>query len=104
MYSCVWTFPYRVQNQPCEMAMTAIRGHLFQYDFTEAHKKWNSCDPVELFAAPLVTSIGEGMEGLETMLKDEAKKATLLILWLDCESSVGCGGGAARFRNGKEQN
>ena len=35
------------------MLMTSVSGHLMEMDFTEEHRKWNSCEPLSLFDAPV---------------------------------------------------
>jgi hypothetical protein len=35
-----------------------VAGHLMEHDFAEeAHRKWNRCDPVELFTAPIQAQV-----------------------------------------------
>ena len=43
-----------VQGQQCNMVMTSVSGHLLGLDFDERHRKWYSCEPIQLFEATLV--------------------------------------------------
>lgn len=36
----------------CDVTMTSVLGHLSELEFTEAHRKWSSCAPAQLFDAP----------------------------------------------------
>ena len=68
MQSCcrnrVWNhlFDYNLNGQQCEMVFAAVAGHLQSLDFTEQHKKWHSCSPVELYTAPVVKFVPEVSE------------------------------------------
>jgi DNA topoisomerase III len=42
-----------VDGQQCSMHITSVVGHLMQIEFDEKYMKWNSCNPEELFAAPI---------------------------------------------------
>lgn len=33
--------------------MTSVSGHLLNHEFFGSYKKWNSCDPADLFDAPV---------------------------------------------------
>ena len=46
---------------------------------------WNRCPPVALFEAPINTLYSEDMQPLERMLIQLSRRATALILWLDCD-------------------
>ena len=52
-YNRVFEFPYSISGRPCNMLMTSVSGHLMEMDFTEEHRKWNSCEPLSLFDAPV---------------------------------------------------
>jgi len=41
------------------MTMTSVLGHLNNHDFTDAYRKWGSCDPQALFQAPIVATMSE---------------------------------------------
>ncbi|KAK9894947.1 prokaryotic type I DNA topoisomerase, partial [Cystobasidium minutum MCA 4210] len=70
-----------------DFTVTAVAGHLTSSDFTEQHRKWNSCDPFELFDAPIriFTSTDNNMPGIERNLLNEARRADELMIWTDCD-------------------
>lgn len=41
----------------CSVTMTSVIGHLTAIDFHTNYRKWGSCDPRQLFDAPIVESI-----------------------------------------------
>ncbi|KAK6923327.1 TOPRIM domain, partial [Dillenia turbinata] len=61
----------------------------------ERIRKWNSCDPIALYHAPVDKFIPQGSLSVSTSLSDkldikrtleeEARKRQWLILWLDCD-------------------
>ena len=74
------------EGERSTMAVTSVTGHLMEIEFTEQHRGWNSCQPVELFTAPILKSVkGESGANIEKTLIEEARKATVLLLWLDCD-------------------
>lgn len=46
-------------NMNAHITMTAVSGHLMSHDFGEAHRRWQGCDPFELFDAPIVTQVSK---------------------------------------------
>ncbi|KAI0268849.1 DNA topoisomerase [Gloeopeniophorella convolvens] len=44
--------------------VTCVAGHILQHDFASSHRKWHSCDPFDLFDAPI---------------------AHQLMIWTDCD-------------------
>ncbi len=66
------------------MITTSVRGHLASQDFGPAFG-WSRCPPVALFEAPINTEYSEDMKPLERMLRDLSRRASALILWLDCD-------------------
>ena len=41
----------------CSVVMTSVTGHLTVSEFEGRYKGWQSCQPVELFDAPIVTRV-----------------------------------------------
>ena len=68
-----------------DMAFGAVAGHLMEIDFQEPVNRWSACDPEALYSKPIVKSVPSNKQGLERMLKQEARRAQRLILWLDCD-------------------
>lgn len=56
-YNKVFEFEYSIRGQPCHMMMTSVTGHVTELDFDERFRKWNSCDPADLFHAPIRKSV-----------------------------------------------
>lgn len=71
-------------SAPHTMITTSVRGHLASQDFA-ANYGWNKCRHVELFDAPIETYYEADMQPLEKMLRQQARRAQALILWLDCD-------------------
>jgi DNA topoisomerase-3 len=81
----IWTFDYRVEGADCEMVFTSVLGHLQTFALPdELESNW-AVDPIVLFDCPLTKKTAEAGLPIEKTLKAEARKATWLILWLDCE-------------------
>lgn len=40
-------------QQDCQMVFTSVVGHLMEIDFGGGYRKWNDCNPGELFHAPI---------------------------------------------------
>lgn len=44
-----------------------------------------SCDPSELFDAPVVTYVAEDKQVIAQNIKQEARDAQVLFIWTDCD-------------------
>jgi len=61
-----------------------VAGHVYSVDFLPKYNNWDATRPAELFDAE--TQKKEAGKGrLPDMLRDEARKCTHLVLWLDCD-------------------
>lgn len=69
-----------------------------EQDFTSDYRGWNSCDPFDLFEAPVTTFISnvgaerfgseltcQDFKPVEKNLQNEARRADLLMIWTDCD-------------------
>ncbi|KAG7446533.1 prokaryotic type I DNA topoisomerase [Guyanagaster necrorhizus] len=65
--------------------VTCVSGHLTTPDFFDTHRKWNSCDPFDLFEAPVQATIPETSKSIERNIFNEAKNADMLMIWTDCD-------------------
>lgn len=54
-------------------------------DFSGEHRGWKSCPPTELFDAPIVSSVLETSKAIAKTIETEAKNASYLIIWTDCD-------------------
>ncbi|WMV29067.1 hypothetical protein MTR67_022452 [Solanum verrucosum] len=52
-YNKIFEFNYTIRNQPCQMLFTSVTGHLMELEFDERYRKWHSCDPLDLYNAPV---------------------------------------------------
>jgi len=46
------------------MAMTSVTGHLMELEFHDAFRKWGSCDPAQLYDAPVEKRIPQARPAL----------------------------------------
>ncbi|KAF3772571.1 DNA topoisomerase 3-alpha [Nymphaea thermarum] len=84
-YNRVFEFEYNIRGQPCLMLMTSVTGHLMELDFDQRYRKWHSCDPSDLFSAPVQKFVPEDKLDIKRTLEEEARKCQWLVLWLDCD-------------------
>ncbi|KWU47267.1 prokaryotic type I DNA topoisomerase [Rhodotorula sp. JG-1b] len=84
-----YSFSYRIGpgGGHTDFTVTAVAGHLTSNDFEDQYRKWHSCDPVQLFDAGVKTYVTQDADhrGIEANLLAEAKKATHLMIWTDCD-------------------
>ncbi len=77
-------------NQNCQMSMTSVSGHLLNYEFDQNYRKWHSCDPVELFDAPVIKGCQDSMKDIKVyfgiaffhILKVSKPKCVLTIFFI----------------------
>ena len=72
-------------NSPARMIVTSVTGHLMEIEFDGTYKGWNSCQPVELFTAPISKTVKKEGENIQKTLIREARQSNILMLWLDCD-------------------
>ncbi|KAJ0792921.1 putative DNA topoisomerase [Helianthus annuus] len=58
-YNKIFEFNYTIQGQSCQMMFTSVTGHLMEMEFEGSYRKWHSCDPVDLFEAPIRKHVPE---------------------------------------------
>ncbi|XP_071914410.1 DNA topoisomerase 3-alpha isoform X2 [Coffea arabica] len=84
-YNKIFEFNHTVNGQPCHMSFTSVTGHLMELDFDDRFRRWHSCDPVDLYRAPVRKFVPEDKSDIRRTLEEEARKCQWLILWLDCD-------------------
>ncbi|KAL4130516.1 hypothetical protein PRIC2_006512 [Phytophthora ramorum] len=86
-YNALFEFPYEIRGQQVQMVVTSVTGHIMELDFDASVRSWHSCDPVELFTAPVTKRIrgDETQKKIEKTLLEEARQSQWLVLWLDCD-------------------
>ncbi|PWA75282.1 topoisomerase 3alpha [Artemisia annua] len=82
-YNKIFEFNYNIQGQQCQMMFTSVTGHLMEIEFEGRYKKWHSCDPVQLFEAPILKHVPQDKLDIKKTLEEEARKCQWLVLWLD---------------------
>lgn len=85
-YNKIYEFDYDLGNHgPVKMVMTSVSGHLLNLDFNTSHRKWNSCEPVALFEAPITIECPEDYVSIKKTLEREVRTCNTLIIWTDCD-------------------
>ncbi|ETL81733.1 hypothetical protein F442_18633 [Phytophthora nicotianae P10297] len=86
-YNALFEFPYQIRGQQVQMVVTSVTGHIMELDFDASVRSWHSCDPVDLFTAPVTKRIrsDDTQKKIEKSLMKEAKHSQWLVLWLDCD-------------------
>lgn len=69
----------------CSVVMTSVLGHLTGLDFDPAFKGWRSCQPSQLFDAPIQTTIDQDKKSIAENIQRQARYAATLFIWTDCD-------------------
>lgn len=67
------------------VTVTSVSGHLKSIDFKGNSRSWLGTSPRELFEAEIEEKITENLNPLADNLRNEAKKAKILVIWTDCD-------------------
>ncbi|XP_043689886.1 DNA topoisomerase 3-alpha isoform X2 [Telopea speciosissima] len=84
-YNKIFEFDYTIRGQRCHMLFTSVTGHLMELEFEERYRKWHSCDPADLYHAPVRKFVPQDKLDIKKTLEEEARKCQWLVLWLDCD-------------------
>ncbi|XP_028766082.1 DNA topoisomerase 3-alpha isoform X2 [Neltuma alba] len=84
-YNKIFEFNYAIRGQPCHMLFTSVTGHLMELEFEERYRKWLSCDPADLYHAPVHKFVPEDKKDIKRTLEEESRRCQWLVLWLDCD-------------------
>ncbi|KAK9040294.1 hypothetical protein V6N11_015465 [Hibiscus sabdariffa] len=84
-YNKIFEFNYSIRGQPCHMLFTSVTGHLMELEFEDRFRKWHSCDPGDLYHAPVRKFVPEDKLDIKRTLEEEARRCQWLVLWLDCD-------------------
>ncbi|KAK1296608.1 hypothetical protein QJS10_CPB15g01974 [Acorus calamus] len=84
-YNRVFEFEYEIGGQRCHMVVTSVTGHLMELDFDDRFRKWHSCDPADLYHAPVRKHVPQDKLDIQKTLEEEARRCQWLVLWLDCD-------------------
>ncbi|KAK4106616.1 prokaryotic type I DNA topoisomerase [Parathielavia hyrcaniae] len=69
----------------CSVTMTAVKGHLTAVEFPGDYKQWEYPPPDRLFDAPVLTVIPNDNKSIAKNIEDQARRASLLVIWTDCD-------------------
>ncbi|CAH8847266.1 unnamed protein product [Trichobilharzia szidati] len=72
-------------SEQVRFKMTSVCGHVMNVDFLSRYNSWDKVDPAELFVAPIEKKEANPKLQMVDFLRQEAKNAAVLILWLDCD-------------------
>eukprot|EP01064_Diplonema_japonicum_P000780 TRINITY_DN1051_c3_g1_i1.p1 TRINITY_DN1051_c3_g1~~TRINITY_DN1051_c3_g1_i1.p1 ORF type:complete len:984 (+),score=167.12 TRINITY_DN1051_c3_g1_i1:67-3018(+) len=84
-YNQVYEFNMNVQRQEVKMIVTSVTGHLMGIEFPPETKDWRSFTTDKLFEYPVKKSVADDKKRVEDNLKREARLATHIVCWLDCD-------------------
>ncbi|XP_063995529.1 DNA topoisomerase 3-alpha [Diachasmimorpha longicaudata] len=84
-YNKIYEFETNLWNQNCTMVMTSVSGHLLNYDFVGAYRKWQGCHPLSLFDAPVAKQCLEDYQKIKKTIEREVRPCGALIIWTDCD-------------------
>lgn len=84
-YNKIYEFDYNVRGQNAQMLMTSVSGHLLNFAFVASFKSWQSCNPEQLFEAPVVKTCSDDYIKIRKTLEREVRSCNGLIIWTDCD-------------------
>lgn len=84
-YNKIYEFDYNVRGQNAQMLMTSVSGHLLNFAFVASFKSWQSCNPEQLFGAPVVKTCSDDYIKIRKTLEREVRSCNGLIIWTDCD-------------------
>ncbi|CAD6202203.1 unnamed protein product [Miscanthus lutarioriparius] len=84
-YNRIFEFNYAINGRSCHMLVTSVTGHLMELEFDDRFRRWHSCDPAELFHAPVRKSVLQDKQPIKQTLEEEDRRCEWLVLWLDCD-------------------
>ncbi|KAI0697280.1 DNA topoisomerase [Cytidiella melzeri] len=76
-------FHYGYTNS--HFTVTSVAGHLLEHEFDSAYTSWHSCDPFDLFDAPVLATVKKNSQTIARNLTNEARRAQRLMIWTDCD-------------------
>ncbi|KAL1592503.1 DNA topoisomerase [Nothophoma quercina] len=81
-----YKFDFRFQQWgQCDVTFTCVAGHVVGQDFTERYRKWHSCQPADLFDAPIQSFIAEDKKAIASNIESQARHSQVLFIWTDCD-------------------
>ncbi|CAL8084209.1 unnamed protein product [Calicophoron daubneyi] len=74
-----------LMGEQVRFKMTSVCGHVMTTDFQGHYNNWDRVDPAELFVARIEKKEANPKLKMVDYLRQEARNAGTLILWLDCD-------------------
>ncbi|CAG0915750.1 unnamed protein product [Notodromas monacha] len=84
-YNKNYDFQLDLFGRKCSMVMTSVSGHLLGLDFGGSYKRWEGCDPLLLFRAPVGKYCSDDYLPIKRNLQKEVRGCQALIIWTDCD-------------------
>lgn len=84
-YNKIYEFDYNLRGQQVKMVMTSVSGHLLNFEFLPSFRGWHSCNPEQLFDAPVRKGCTESAEKIKRTLEREIRGCGALVIWTDCD-------------------
>ncbi|KZO95763.1 prokaryotic type I DNA topoisomerase [Calocera viscosa TUFC12733] len=78
-------YDFNYNDLRAEFTVTSVAGHMTEADFPGEYRSWDSCDPAELFDAPILTTVKKDATLIARNLEIEARGKTMLMIWTDCD-------------------
>lgn len=78
-------YEFDYQQTRAFFTVTCVSGHISVHDFSEGYRKWNACDPFDLFDASIDIQIASDKKGIEQNLMTQARRSDMLMIWTDCD-------------------
>lgn len=73
------------RGQQSNIVFTSVSGHLLTHEFSSAYRNWQSCNPEQLFDAPVIKTCIERYVKIKQTLEREVRSCQGLIIWTDCD-------------------
>ncbi|PVH94649.1 prokaryotic type I DNA topoisomerase [Periconia macrospinosa] len=67
------------------VTFTSVAGHIQNMDFQSRYRKWNECQPGELFEAPTQVFVADDKKPISDNIASQAAYANILFIWTDCD-------------------
>ncbi|OCK90394.1 prokaryotic type I DNA topoisomerase [Cenococcum geophilum 1.58] len=67
------------------VVFTSVAGHIKSTEFDQRYRNWNSCNPSQLFDAPIVNYVENDKKIIATNIEEQARSAQVLFIWTDCD-------------------
>lgn len=71
VYNKIYSFQNDFKGQNANMAMTSVSGHLMTHEFVDTFKGWQTCDPINLFDAPIYKKCPQNFLNIKKTLERE---------------------------------